>query len=453
MTTSRAAITASRATAVRSSVLAVRVSAVILCAFGGTVMTWQFFRFVGVFPGAAVLAAILEVPLLAIGTALLCLLRPIRIPVLAWSAAAVIWGGSAAIGCAVLANDGLMSLWAKTAGIAFAANWSDSLTAPLNEELLKLCGVIMLVLAAPRLIRGPMDGLVFGALVGLGFQVAENVTYGLNSIVASGATDPVRAVASSTFVRYASALGSHWTMTAIGGAGIGYVVLHGATRRAMAVAVVCVAAAMGMHLLFDAPGLQLAVKVLVNFTVFGVVYLRLRQSYLRRARGALTQLQAVGIVTPTEAAGLPSRHWRRLTLRREGSPAALEGLRTRQREILDGVEASAALAAPACRPKSRQGQELADEPLPRSLERLSWWACTLLVALARQKPTMSATAAPRNTRLKMIWVVTAALASWPAGWTSPYPTVASVATEKYRASVLVCRSTNCPGISATTVST
>ena len=129
-------MTADRTTAASRSILAVRLAAIVLCAFGGTVMTWEFFRFVGVFPGAAVLAAVLQIPLLAVGAVVICLLRPIRSPAPLWSAAAVIWGGSAAIGCALIANAGLMALWAKTTGVAFAANWSDSLTAPLNEELL-----------------------------------------------------------------------------------------------------------------------------------------------------------------------------------------------------------------------------------------------------------------------------------------------------------------------------
>ena len=342
MTTSKTAVTAGRATTGSRSVLAVRIAAVVLCAFGGTVMTLQFFRFVRVFPAAAVLAAVLEIPLLAVGAVVLCLLRPIRSPAPRWAAAAVVWGGSAAIGCALIANEGLMALWAKTAGVVFAASWSDSLSAPLNEEILKLCGVIMLVLAAPRLIKGPMDGLIFGALVGLGFQVAENVTYGLNGIVESGATAPPRAVLNSALIRLASAPGSHWTITAISGAGLGYLVLHGATRRALAVAVICLATAMGMHLLFDAPDLPLVIKTVVNFCVFGAVYLRLRYSYLRRARSSLARYQAAGIIGAAEATGLVSRRWRDDALRRASSPSAEEELRTRQAEILAGVEADAA---------------------------------------------------------------------------------------------------------------
>ncbi len=169
-----------------NSVRAVRITAAALCVFGAAVLLKEFYRAVVVFPGAALLALALELPLLVAGWWLLRLARPLRSPSRLWSAAAVIWGATAATGCALLANQGLSALWAKGAGIAFASNWSAALSAPLNEEILKLCGVVMIVLAAPRVIRGPLDGMIYGALTGLGFQVTENLFYGLDNIIQSG---------------------------------------------------------------------------------------------------------------------------------------------------------------------------------------------------------------------------------------------------------------------------
>ncbi len=268
------------------SVRLVRLTAILLCIFGAGVLTWQFYRFLVVFPAPTALALALEIPLLVVGFVLIRLVRPIRAPALIWSAAAVAWGGTAATGCALLANRGLTGLWAKGAGIRFAANWSASLSAPLNEEILKLCGVLMIVLAAPLVISGPLDGMVYGALTGLGFQATENVTYGLNNIVLSGATDPARAIANSLYVRVGlSALGSHWAMTAVAGAGVGFLVARG--RDAAVPAAACLLAAMSMHLIFDAPGLVLIAKVGVNFAVVAGLYLVLRHAYLDRARSLL----------------------------------------------------------------------------------------------------------------------------------------------------------------------
>jgi RsiW-degrading membrane proteinase PrsW (M82 family) len=330
------------APAADQSLRVVRWAAAVLCLFGGAVMTWAFFQFVLVFPGATALAIVLEVPVLVVGFLLLRLLRPVRNPVLLWSAAATVWGGSAAIGCALLANQGLISLWAKAVGVGFASNWSNSLSAPLNEEVLKLCGVVMVVLAAPGLIKGPLDGMVFGALTGLGFQAVENVTYGLDQIVQSGATEPVRAVTSSYLVRLSTAVGSHWAMTAVAGAGIGYLVRFGRSRRGIASAVACLAVAMGMHLLFDAPHPIIAIKVTVNLVVVAVLYLRLADSYRARARAVVNRYALTGYLTEDEAAGLLSRRARLRELRRVGTDYQRDAIAARQQQALAGVEDGAA---------------------------------------------------------------------------------------------------------------
>ncbi len=311
----------------------VRATAVVLCAFGAAVLSWQFYRFLLVFPGLAGLAVVLELPLLLFGFWLFRLLRPVRSPAGIWSAAAAVWGATAAAGCAILANQGLGALWAKGAGIRFAANWSASLSAPLNEEIFKLCGVIMIALAAPLVIRGPVDGMIYGALTGLGFQVAENVAYGLNNIVQSGATDGTQAVTQSFLVRVGTAaLGSHWTMTAVAGAGIGYLVLRG--RDGALPAVACLLTAMTMHLLFDAPHLSIPVKATVNFLVAGVLYVVLSNAYLTRARNALEAQAGTGLITPAEATAMLSRRRRRRELRHAKPGTERDRLRRRQREIL-----------------------------------------------------------------------------------------------------------------------
>jgi protease PrsW len=316
----------------------VRWTAAALCLFGTAVMIWEFFQFVLVFPGATVLAIVLELPLLVIGFQLLRLLRPVRNPSLLWSAAATVWGGSAAIGCALLANHGLISVWAKAVGVGFASNWSNSLSAPLNEEVLKLCGVVMVVLAAPGLIKGPLDGMVFGALTGLGFQAVENVTYGLDQIVQSGATDPVRAVTSSYLVRLSTAIGSHWAMTAVAGAGIGYLVRYGRSRRGVASAAACLAVAMGMHLLFDAPHPVIGIKVTANLVVVAVLYLWLADAYRSRARAAVHEYALTTDVPPDEAAGLLSRGQRLRELRQADCGSQRNAIAARQQRVLAAVE-------------------------------------------------------------------------------------------------------------------
>jgi protease PrsW len=328
------------------TVRAVRITAGILCVFGAVVLGLEFYRFLGVFPGAALLAIVLELPPLVLGFWLLRLLRPLRPPPLIWSAAALIWGASAAAGCALIANQGLIALWAKTGGVGFASDWSASLSAPLNEEVLKLCGVVMVVLAAPLLIRGPLDGMIYGALTGLGFQVVENVTYGLDNIVQSGATDPARAVTNSVILRVGTTgLGSHWTMTAVAGAGIGFLVSRERRREGAALAIACLLAAMGMHLLFDAPHFALPAKVVVNFLVASVLYLLLRESYRGRVRDVLDACAASGVISAGEESAATSRRSRRRALRKAGNGPERTVLAERQDEVLAMVESEVAARA------------------------------------------------------------------------------------------------------------
>ena len=325
------------------SIWTVRVSAAVVCLFGAVVLAWQFFRYLVVFPTAAATAVALELPLLLVGFGAFQLLRPVRPPPLIWSAAALIWGATAAAGCALLANRGLIDLWAKGAGVRFASSWSDALSAPLNEELLKVCGIVMIVLAAPRAINGPLDGLIYGALTGLGFQVTENAIYGLNNIVLSGGTNPAQAVLNSVLVRVGTTgLGSHWTMTAVAGAGIGYLVRQSRRGGGVLPGIACLLLAMGMHLLFDAPGVNVDIKVGVNFAIVAALYVLLRYSFMERARELLAALAALGVIGQSEVHSALSRRHRRHELGRTASPVERYWLEQRQRQTMAAIERDAA---------------------------------------------------------------------------------------------------------------
>jgi protease PrsW len=326
---------------VTGSITLVRITAAVVCVFGAGVLAYEFFRYLAVLPGDAAAAIAVELPLVAIGCWIAGRLRPVHAPPLIWSAAAIVWGAAAATGCALLANQGLSGLWAKSAGPAFAANWAASLTAPLNEEVLKACGVVLVVLAAPLVIRGPLDGMVIGALVGVGFQAAENVTYGLNAVALGGAVDPARSVLGSAGYRIGvTGLGSHWAMAAVAGAGVGYLVRRG--RPVLPAAVACLLIAMAMHLLFDAPFVLLYAKVGLNLVVVAALYLTLRRGYVARSRGFLADQVAARLLTGPEAADLASRRGRRRALWQAKRGPEREQLRAHQQRVLAGLDAAAA---------------------------------------------------------------------------------------------------------------
>jgi len=135
------------------------------------------------------------------------------------AAAGFVWGAVAAIGAfALLGNDAVMSLYSKTFGASFAYDWGAALTAPIDEELAKGAGVLLLLTLAPRLVRSPFDGLILGAFVGLGFQISEDISYAF--IGAANGFGDVGAAWGTIAVRTLSSIPSHWMYTGVFGAGL-----------------------------------------------------------------------------------------------------------------------------------------------------------------------------------------------------------------------------------------
>ena len=135
------------------------------------------------------------------------------------AAAGFVWGAVAAIGAFALpGNDAVMNRYAKTFGASFAFDWGAALTAPVNEELAKGAGILLLLTLAPRSIRSPFDGLIIGALVGLGFQISEDISYAF--IGAANAFGDVGAAWATIIPRTLASIPSHWMFSGLFGAGL-----------------------------------------------------------------------------------------------------------------------------------------------------------------------------------------------------------------------------------------
>ncbi|MEU8138239.1 PrsW family intramembrane metalloprotease [Streptodolium elevatio] len=323
------------------------------CVFGAISLGLNYFDAVRVFPAATMLAAGLLVPTLVFGYALARRVRPVRPPPGPPSVACVVWGMTAATGCAVIANTGLGAIWARTCGVQFADDWSAALTAPWNEETLKLCGVVMLTFVAARAVRGPVDGWVYGALVGLGFQATENLMYALNNILLQGATSPGGSVVGSFVVRVLlTGWGSHWAMTAVAGTGIGFLVARDGTplARRIGIAVVFWALAMAMHWQFNAPILGfpggIVVKVAVNLVVALLVFRAVRRGYRARLGEVAQEEAAYDTVRPSEARTLLGRRSRVRARRIARTPTVRARIADVQERQLDLLEARLPTADP-----------------------------------------------------------------------------------------------------------
>ena len=122
-------------------------------------------------------------------------------------------------------------LIAKLVSPDFAVAWGPAMASPTIEELLKALGLVMIVLVARAQINSVLDGMVYGALVGLGFQVVENIFYALNAVALAGAGDRVGPVVATFFLRgFLAGLWSHTLFSALAGAG--HRLVPGAHRQA-----------------------------------------------------------------------------------------------------------------------------------------------------------------------------------------------------------------------------
>ena len=168
---------------------------------------------------------------------------------------ALLWGAIAATSLAGIANNGWAIVVARMGGPEFAAQWTAALTAPIIEETLKVIGVIFLYLIARGEMDDMLDGFVYGAVVGLGFAVVEDVFY---FMAVFGGQPPQ--VLSGFFVRViASGLYGHVLYSALAGMGVAYFVSRRGVQtvaRRVAVGVGLFALAVLAHFIWNSPWLD-----------------------------------------------------------------------------------------------------------------------------------------------------------------------------------------------------
>ncbi|WP_285486621.1 PrsW family intramembrane metalloprotease [Amycolatopsis taiwanensis] len=221
------------------------------------------------------------------------------------------------------------------------------LSAGVGEELGKGAGVAIVYLLCRRHFDNVVSGIVVGAAVGIGFNLAETVDY--LATTAGGA--------SQYWARqYVGLMGTHVAFTALVGAGFGVVRQLGDPRRRWLPVACALVAAIGGHFTFDAgtrvyttlsaewfgsPNDYVSVLVLqplgmiVLFGPFVVMYVLLLRRGLRDQLAALrVELAAeantgFGAVTPAEVSLLlrpGMRWWLRFRTFRSGGTGAYRAL-------------------------------------------------------------------------------------------------------------------------------
>jgi len=133
---------------------------------------------------------------------------------------AATWGGLAATDIAGRANSAVVSIVGNVAADA-DGTWANVFINPAIEELVKTLGVLMLLLLPASRRMGPVSGLVVGALVGVSFQVVENVVFTLQGMSRTPG-EPELVLLENLFSRGVVGLFSHLVYSGVIGAAIGW---------------------------------------------------------------------------------------------------------------------------------------------------------------------------------------------------------------------------------------
>jgi RsiW-degrading membrane proteinase PrsW (M82 family) len=243
-------------------------------------------------------------------------------------AAAFAWGSLAATTLAISANTALFDLIAKLGSQSLADRWGAAIAGPIDEETLKAIGLLLIVLIAAAEIDTPIDGLVCGAFIGLGFQIVEDFQYLTNPDFADSGFSQTHVVWELFLVRgLVGGIWSHAAYTGLVGLGVGYLVSSPGVPKArrVALAVLAFAGAWSMHFIWNSPWLenvsaggfwrtiitQSVIKGLPGFLLIAWLYFRARRRESRWVEHVLAPETATGAVTADEIEALLTFHGRR----------------------------------------------------------------------------------------------------------------------------------------------
>ena len=142
-------------------------------------------------------------------------------------AAAFIWGAIPSIVIALIANTTLSLPFYLFSAEDTVDFFTGFLIAPPVEESIKGAALLGILFFQRHQIDSPLDGIIYGAMVGIGFAMVENVVYFMAQFEAGGFT----AWGINIFFR-AGVFGlNHALFTAM--TGLGIAVSHLSTRRAL----------------------------------------------------------------------------------------------------------------------------------------------------------------------------------------------------------------------------
>ncbi|MEV6342205.1 PrsW family intramembrane metalloprotease [Actinoplanes sp. NPDC051851] len=291
------------------------------------------------------------------------------------------WGGLVATSVSIPASTALENLIAKIGSPSLAAEWGAALAGPSVEEIAKTLGVVAIVLIARSQVNSVLDGVVYGALVGLGFQIVEDVVFAIGAVALAGQGDQIQPVVTTFLVRgFLAGVWSHTLFGALAGAGIGYLVVTTDRGRAHRIIMAGLAlfGAWASHVLWNSPlfreGLGNGAVALLAVLVFKglpplllILYL-VRRAHDREAAYYVAQLASLRdpeLITVGELRALGSGS-RRAAARRHAAASAGRQARVRVRRLQRAqarlaVELSRASAGSTERPDGRHHDDVREQ--------------------------------------------------------------------------------------------
>ncbi|KDA05829.1 hypothetical protein DC31_15725 [Microbacterium sp. CH12i] len=251
---------------------------------------------------------------------------------------AIAWGGVAAVGLTLLVDIGITLMIGQRNEVA-----ASVIQAPIVEELAKGLGILIVFVIGKRAFDGPIDGIVYGALIGGGFAFTENIQYFAISLIESGGGG-----LTATFVmRGLLSPFAHAMFTATTGFAMGLAARRSASTGAvMGAGVLGLLGAIVLHALWNGSAifadffvlyLTLQVPLFIGF-ILAIVALRKEEARLTRER--LGEYAAAGWFTPEEVTMLATPAGRKVGL---GWAASLRG--DRRGLMKDFIMDATALAA------------------------------------------------------------------------------------------------------------
>jgi RsiW-degrading membrane proteinase PrsW (M82 family) len=166
-----------------------------------------------------------------------------------WALACALFAGAVLAASVSHVVNGWLLAWANTiAGEGGGRPLAGGFGAPVVEEIAKAAALLLLLAAVRHLVDGTLDGIIYGALVGIGFAFTENVIYLTFAVLQGGSGGLLRAV----YVRALLAGGNHAAFTATIGAALGWAAGAGGRPGRLLVPAIGLVLAILQHVVWNA---------------------------------------------------------------------------------------------------------------------------------------------------------------------------------------------------------